>query len=149
MWRYMLLLSDASEAEIETRKHSVAAGRAHPMDLKKDLAEEIVRGFHSAAAARSAREEFERVIQRKETPREAELFTYRAPVNRAIRVDKMLAELGLVSSVSEAARLIKSGGVSFDGARAELTASFDLSNGPIELNARVGKHRFARIRIER
>src|ERR1700740_471963 len=42
MWRYYELLTDVSAAEIDRMKQDVAAGKAHPMNLKKELARQIV-----------------------------------------------------------------------------------------------------------
>src|SRR5438105_4986362 len=46
MWRYYELLTDLLPAEIERMKGDAAAGRAHPMTLKKELAQRIVADFH-------------------------------------------------------------------------------------------------------
>src|SRR5947209_6638232 len=56
MWRYYELLTDVSTSAIEQMKSDVAAGRQHPMRLKKALARRIVQGFHSEQAAREAEE---------------------------------------------------------------------------------------------
>src|SRR5246127_4492241 len=47
VWRYYELLTDVSAAEIDRMKQDVAAGKAHPMNLKKELARQIVAGFPS------------------------------------------------------------------------------------------------------
>jgi tyrosyl-tRNA synthetase len=54
---------------------------------------------------------------------------------------KVLAEVGLASSVSEARRLIKSGAVDIDG-DVHTSEDFALIDG---LTFRVGKHRFLRV----
>src|SRR6266568_9125028 len=51
MWRYWELLTDMQMADIEKTRGDVAAGQAHPMALKKELARKIVADFHSAEAA--------------------------------------------------------------------------------------------------
>src|SRR6184192_1911604 len=52
MWKYYELLTDLSLAEIGKLKNE------HPMQAKKALAERIVSGFHSTAAAKAAAEDW-------------------------------------------------------------------------------------------
>src|SRR5436305_6349938 len=68
MWRYWELLTDVSLAEIDNKKQAVAAGEAHPMQVKKDLAQSIVADFHSADAARQAAEDWAKQFQKHEAP---------------------------------------------------------------------------------
>jgi tyrosyl-tRNA synthetase len=70
---YMELLTDIPGAEIEEIRQSIGAPSCNPMDSKKRLGEELVAIFHDSVAARQARENFERVVQRKEAPEEAGL----------------------------------------------------------------------------
>ncbi|MGH9484561.1 MAG: tyrosine--tRNA ligase, partial [Terriglobales bacterium] len=60
MWRYALLLTDQSEADIASARAAVAAGRQHPMEIKKNLAETITADFHGREAAAVARAAFAR-----------------------------------------------------------------------------------------
>lgn len=141
MWRYMLLLTDRGETEITALRRQVEAGDRHPMQVKKELAEEIVAAFHPPAAAREARREFEKVVQGQETPAEVPAVEYRLG-GAPLRLDKMLAELGLAASVSEAARLIKSGAVSMDGER---LSALTLAAPPRQGLFKVGKRRYLRV----
>src|SRR5208282_2194586 len=59
MWRYYLLLTDLTPAQIEVLKASVASGKDHPLAVKKALARRIITGFHSADAATQAQKDFE------------------------------------------------------------------------------------------
>src|SRR5258705_9793680 len=68
MWRYYELLTDISSAEIDGMKSRVRSGQAHPMQLKKDLAERIVSDFHSSQAARQAADDWAKQFQKGETP---------------------------------------------------------------------------------
>jgi tyrosyl-tRNA synthetase len=65
MWKYFFLLTDFRGSEIETLREDVAAGRAHPMEVKKKLARTIVSGFHGKDAAVSADENWARMFQQK------------------------------------------------------------------------------------
>jgi tyrosyl-tRNA synthetase len=116
MWRYYELLTDRSMAQI-------AALRAEqkPMESKMALARLIVSDFHSADAARQAEDEFTRVVRRHEAP--AEMPTHALPegvrTDKGVRLDKLLAKVGLADSVSEATRKIKSGAVEINGRRVQ------------------------------
>jgi tyrosyl-tRNA synthetase len=150
MWRYMLLLTDRSEAEIEGMRRRVAEEGQNPMAVKKALAHDIVAEFHGAPAADRARVAFEHVAQQRQPPEQVETSHYPLPAasgDRMLRVDRMLADLGLAPSVSEALRLIKSGAVSFDGERVAGPA-YTLASERCEILVKVGKRRFARVRFD-
>jgi tyrosyl-tRNA synthetase len=150
MWRYYELLTDVSMAEIETMKGDAAAGRAHPMKLKQELARRIVADFHSPAAAERAGEDWSRQFQRDETPEEVETVTVRvqelaAGRDGAIKLDKLLARIGLADSVSDGARKIKQKSVRVDG---EVKTEPVLNiQPPAELTIRVGRA-IKKVRIE-
>ncbi|HEY7855638.1 MAG TPA: tyrosine--tRNA ligase [Terriglobales bacterium] len=133
MWRYYLLLTDASESEIAGFKN------LHPMDAKKRLAEQIAGDFHGAASAREARGAFERVVQGGAAP---DAITNVAVVF-SDRLDKMLEAAHLAPSITEAARLIKSGAVSLDGEPCTTVKLPQPLRAPVVV--KVGKHRFARL----
>ncbi len=75
MWRYYELLTDVSLNQIEQMKTDVAAGRQHPMELKKALARRIVRDFHSEQAAKEAEENWARQFQKDQVPENVETVT--------------------------------------------------------------------------
>jgi tyrosyl-tRNA synthetase len=114
MWRYYVLLTDLGPAEIETRRQAVTAGTLHPKQAKMDLARAIVADFHSAAEAEAAAAAFDARFAR------GELAVERLPEVRisvaedSIGLPKLVAEAGLASSTSEAARKIQQGGVRVD-----------------------------------
>ena len=112
MFRYYELLTDKSMAEI-------AAIRAemHPMEAKLALARLIVTDFHSAAEAARAAEVFNAVVRRKEVPADIPAVPLPEGVRAAngIRLDKLLAKIGLADSVTDAARKIKAGAVEING----------------------------------
>jgi tyrosyl-tRNA synthetase len=117
MWRYYELLTDISLKEIEKMKHEVASGTAHPMALKKDLARRIVTDFHSADAGRKAGEDWAKQFQRHEVPddvEEVEVTAEQTPDGK-VRLDKLLAKVGLADSVSDAVRKLKQRSVKVNG----------------------------------
>ncbi len=74
---YFELLTDAPSSEVEEMRLA-SGGGSNLMDLKKRLGEELVATFHDQQAAQQARQNFERVVQRREVPEEAQLVV--APV---------------------------------------------------------------------
>ncbi len=133
MWRYYELLTDQSVEQIGRIR-----GEGNPMQAKMELARLVVTDFHSAAEAQQAEGEFTRVVRRHEAP--AEMPVVRLPEGvrneKGIRVDKLLAKVGLAESVSEATRKIKAGAVEIDGKRVEDLVA---ANGNGEWVIQVGK----------
>jgi tyrosyl-tRNA synthetase len=121
----------------------MAAGDAHPMELKKRLAREIVTRFHSAAAADAAAAAFERVVQKRQVPADIPATT----IDREVLLRNLLRFTNTVSSASEAARLIQQGAVEVDGRRVTdpgfVLRPDDLPPGGIVIQA--GKRRFLRV----
>ncbi|MGD0360851.1 MAG: tyrosine--tRNA ligase [Bryobacteraceae bacterium] len=139
MFRYYELLTDRSLAEIDRMRARIAAGELHPMQAKAELARLIVTDFHSAADATRAEEEFNRVVRRHEVP--ADIQSARLPEDvrtaAGIRIDKLLAKIGLAESVSDAVRKIKAGAVEIDGQRVH---DLLLATPPSEFVVQAGKH---------
>jgi tyrosyl-tRNA synthetase len=109
MWRYYLLLTDLTPAQIEALKASVASGKDHPLDVKKALARRIITDFHSAEAATEAQKGFEAQFQSKGvTPNAPVLYE----VGSVCRLDAWLVQIEMCKSKSDAQRHIKAGAVS-------------------------------------
>jgi tyrosyl-tRNA synthetase len=113
MYRYYELLTDISVAEIAAMRQSVASGELHPMDAKMRLGRLIVSDFHSAAEAQQAQDEFTRVVRQREIPSDIPLVPMPEGVRvaKGIRLDKLIARIGLAESVTDATRKIKAGAV--------------------------------------
>ena len=117
MWRYYELLTDVQVPEIEKMKRDVSSGEAHPMTLKKDLARRIVADFHSTEAAAKAGEDWARQFQEREVPDSVEEveIAVELTVDGKVRLDKVLAKVGLADSVSDATRKLKQKSVKVNG----------------------------------
>jgi tyrosyl-tRNA synthetase len=117
MYRYYELLTDLQIAEIAKLRESVSAGSKDPMALKMELGRRIVADFHSAVEADAAREAFDREVRRGLEPADTETVDLPsgACTEKGIRVDKLLALIGLADSVTDAARKIKAGAVEING----------------------------------
>ncbi|MBA3916063.1 MAG: tyrosine--tRNA ligase [Acidobacteriales bacterium] len=145
MWRYYELLTDVPSSTIEKMKADVAAGAAHPMALKKQLAQGIVTDFHSAEAAAQAAQDWARQFQKDEVPENveevrlvyAEVAAAGAHAGGAIKLDKLLARAGLAESVADGSRKLKQKAVRINGeVRTDPIFSVEL---PAELMVRVGR----------
>src|SRR5499427_4474598 len=68
MWRYYELLTDVSSASVAQMKQDAASGKAHPMQLKKDLARMLVADCHSSEWARQADKDWAKQFQTNERP---------------------------------------------------------------------------------
>jgi tyrosyl-tRNA synthetase len=133
MWRYYLLLTDKNEAEIGEMK-----AKLHPMEAKIALGRSIVADFHSPADADHSVEIFTKVVRRKEIPEDIPTVELppEALKDGAVRVDKLLAKIGLADSVNDAVRKLKAGAVEINGAKVKELAA------PVspEMVIQVGKH---------
>jgi tyrosyl-tRNA synthetase len=137
MWRYFELLTRVPEAEMS----ALRAG--HPMEAKKRLASVITTQYHGDRAAAEAAEHFARVHQHREDPEEIEKARVAGGVSPVWRV---LKEAGLVSSTSEARRMIQQGAVEVDHQR--VTSTDETLTPGKEYLIQVGKRRFKRVLLE-
>ena len=138
MWRYWLLLSGRSTADIEEMKLHVAEERLHPLACKKLLAYAIVDRFWSRRGAEEGQSSFEAISQQKDYSH-AQEFVMESSPDASIWVVDLLKLLGAIKSSSEARRLIESGAILIEGERiADFKATISWRNGTI---VKIGKHR--------
>ncbi|MBU3987815.1 MAG: tyrosine--tRNA ligase, partial [Gammaproteobacteria bacterium] len=141
MWRYFELLSFRSNSEIAGLKREAAEGR-NPRDVKVMLAQELVARFHSQRAAELAYEDFQARFQRGTLPDDMPEITI-----AAAPIAQVLKQAGLVSSTSEALRLIDGGGVRLDGEKVSDKALVLEAGKAVVLQ--VGKRKYARVLLAR
>ena len=141
MWRYYDLLSFIPKTEIETLKVKIAAG-ANPRDTKIELAKELIARFHSEQDAEAAHQAFIQRFQKNVIPDEMPEFEYELP-SEGLMIANVLKNAGLVSSTSEAMRMIKQGAVKIDGEKMQDTKY--LFSEPLQVVMQIGKRKFARI----
>ena len=144
MWRYLELLSFRSMNEIAVWREEVNAGR-NPRDIKVLMAQEIVTRFHSRLDAEAALTEFEARFRRGVLPDDMPEVVVTS-VDGVIPVPQLLKQADLVSSNSEAVRMIQQGAVKLDGERVNDKA--DVVEAGRVVVAQVGKRKFARITVQ-
>ena len=140
MWRYIELLSFESLQTIAQWRSEVEAG-ANPRQVKVRFAQEIVARFHSHAAAEDALSDFE-LRARGGIPDEVPEVVL-VLSDAEIAIAQLLKQASLVTSTSEALRMIEQGGVKLDGAKV-IDKGLKLTRGQTVV-AQVGKRKFARI----
>jgi tyrosyl-tRNA synthetase len=139
MWRYLELLSFESIETIESWKQEVETGE-NPRNIKFRLADEIITRFHDEAQAKKAQQNFIDRFAKNQIPDEMDEFTF----PKGIKVANLLKEANLVSSTSEAFRMIKQGAVKIDG---EKLSDKDFTPDEGTNVYQVGKRKFARVTI--
>lgn len=150
MISYFVLCTDLPLEEVHAIEAGLKAGRLHPMEIKRRLAREIVTLYHSPEAAERADEQFLHIFSRRELPEEVPERVIPAHLIRedgTLLLANLIAAIGFAPSNSEARRLLQSGAVELDGQRIEEpTAVFNAEQLQDRL-LRVGKHRFARLKL--
>ena len=133
MWRYYELLTDVQLPEIEKMK-----SESHPMEAKKDLARRIVTDFHSAEAAAKAGDDWAKQFQKGEVPDDVEEIEATVEITgNQVRLDKLLARVGLADSVSDAVRKLKQKAVRVNGElKTDPVASLDIGQ---QITLQVGR----------
>jgi tyrosyl-tRNA synthetase len=146
MYRYYELLTDMQLSDIAKLRDDIASGRKDAMEVKMALGRRIVSDFHSAAEADAAHEAFNREVRQGLEPADIETIDLPAAASsdKGIRVDKLLALIGLTASVTDATRKIKAGAVEING---NIQKDLLLNNVAGELTIRVGKQ-WKRVKIQ-
>ncbi|MDO8934000.1 MAG: tyrosine--tRNA ligase [Rhodocyclaceae bacterium] len=139
MWRYYDLLSFRGNEEIAKLKREVGEGR-NPRDVKVILAQEIVARFHAQKDAVEALADFEARFQRGALPDDMPELAL-----PAASIAQVLKQAGLVSSTSEAFRMIEGGGVRANSEKVT-DKNLALSVGETVV-LQVGKRKFARVKL--
>lgn len=104
MKKYYLLLCRRPAEEIEALIAGLNDGSVHPMNAKKDLAQEITSYYHSEAEAKEERDKFEARFSKKQIPDDIQIV--KKPAGTVALLDLFL-ELELIKSKSDGRRLIQ------------------------------------------
>ena len=143
MWRYFSLLSFKSSEEISNLKEEIKEG-ANPRDIKFLLAEEIVERFNNGLGSKS-KENFINRFQKGNISQELDEINFEISENSEL-LTRVLKELALLKSTSDAIRMIKQGAIKVNDERVS-DPKFLLKKGSSNL-VLVGKKKAARINIK-
>jgi len=137
--RYFELLTRVSMEEIAVMEQGMEKGTLNPRDAKIRLGREIVTMYHGSAQAQQAEERFKTVFSRGDIPEDIpELHI----TEEEVWLPRFLANHKMVSSSSEARRMLEQGGVKVNGEKYS-AENLRVEN---EMVIQVGKRKFIRIK---
>jgi tyrosyl-tRNA synthetase len=153
--KYLRLTTPVDASEVDGIERGLREGTVHPNEAKRRLAREVVDLYHGPESGAAAEERFNAVHREREMP-EA-VAEVRVPVSvfgeekdgvRVVYVPALLEAMGLVTSRSEARRLLAQGGVRRDGTPVPDEDIAIVGDPPGELSGsvwQVGRRKFARL----
>ena len=145
MWRYFELLSFKKNMEISQLKKEASEGK-NPKDIKILLAKEIVARFHGIKASNVAHEEFEAQFKQNQVPKNIpEIIIKPTTGVDSIPLANLLKNSGLVSSTSEAMRILKQRGLKINNQVVEENLEI-LADDSFNIY-QIGKRKFAKIKV--
>ncbi len=144
MLRFYELVSAISLEEFQRIKEGIPSGAVHPMEAKKRLAVELTDRFSGAGEGVKARAEFEKVFSKKDLPDDIPSKEIPWPAGQKMKLVNLMSASGVVTSNSEARRMIQQGAVEVNqnpvrDVDTELWAVVD------GYTLRVGKKRFVKV----
>lgn len=150
MWRYLELLSFHPMDDINQWRKEVSSG-ANPRDIKIKLAHEIVARFHGTAIANHAIEEFNALFKHGALPdniQKIEIILTNVPgvKESKIAIANLLKQAGLVSSTSDAYRMLDQNAVKIDGEKVA-DRNLQIAAGTEHIY-QIGKRRFAKVKVK-
>ena len=143
MWRYFSLLSFKSTDEINSYKEDVKKG-ANPRDIKFLLAEEIVERFHNGLG-KISKDNFINRFQKGNISEDIDEIELKIDDESEL-LTRILREVKLVKSTSDAMRMISQGAVKVEKKKI-LDPKFRLNKGTSSL-VQVGKKKISKILIK-
>lgn len=145
MFRYWELLTGITPKELAQKKKDIETGQLHPKKFKEQLAFFFVKRFYSEATANQAYEEFQRVFAQGGLPDDIPTKEY---MPGEVWICKLLVDLGMVTSSSEARRMIQGKAVEVDGAKvADVQLKMNLKSGD-QFLIKVGKKKFMNLIVK-
>ena len=138
--KYFTLATRVSMAEVKEYEKQLKSG-LNPRDVKARLAKEIVGMYYGKLLAGKAVESFNKQFKNKELPDDILEIKVKQDF---WKIDDLLVQLKLVSSKTEARRMVEQGGVKIDGQK---IVNFDEIRVKSGLVVSVGKRKFVKIKV--
>jgi len=139
---YFELVADVPVTRVVEVKRLLDSGRVNPRDLKLELAETLVRMYHGAEQAATAKAAFVRQFSERRAPADMETFVVRT-ASSTMRLAEIVHASALAESLSDAKRKIQQGGVRIDDVPHNDPQEMVSTAQPFVLN--VGKRFFKRV----
>lgn len=143
MFRWYELLTDYGPKRVQELKIQIETGAVHPRNAKVQLAQFLIRRFHSEAAAQAALEEFERIFVDKGLPDEVPEFAIE--VGEPLSLVELMTKSGLTASNGEAKRLIQGRAVEVNQVKVEDEKLKLERKAGTEYILRAGKKKFLKV----
>lgn len=130
-----------------TEKQQIAEGlenrTLHPRDAKMLLGRTIVRMYHGAGAADKAEQHFQTIFQKGAMPDEIPETEWKG--EGEMLITDLIAGLGLLSSKTEARKMIAGGGIRLNGEKvSDVKLLVKVTDG---LVLQAGKRKFVKLRL--
>jgi tyrosyl-tRNA synthetase len=146
IYTYFLLTTEVSLEKLEKIKNTLENRKANPRDLKRELARTLVTLYYDQKAAIQAEAEFDRIFIKKDVP-EVIPEIILDPINGGFGIVDLMVETSLVSSKSEARRLIQQGGVKIDNEKVSDINDRITKDQPFIMQ--VGKRKFIKVVLKK
>ncbi len=144
--KYFEMTTQVDESKLKALEKRLK--KENPIEIKKELARELVTTYHSEKDAQEAQAEFEKVVQNRELPTIIEEIELpKNKLKNPISYADLVTQIGLTSSTSEATRLAEQGGLVFNGGKiVNARENFDAASSD-EVTIQAGKRRFKKIKF--
>ncbi|MCS0673523.1 tyrosine--tRNA ligase [Cytobacillus firmus] len=143
MTKYFELVTDFTPEQIQTTQKQLETGELHPRDAKMLLGKTIVRMYHGIDAAEQAEHNFISVFQKGSMPDDIPVMEWKG--NKETSIVELLVGLEMLSSKSEARRMIDNRGVKVDGKQVDNPKlTLIVTDGLI---VQVGKRKFVKVKL--
>ena len=143
--QYAAMAAPLSSKEAEELARSAAGGGPEAAQAKRAVARSVVSLYHDDAAASRAEAVFNRQFKQRQAPEDVRqaMIPSDAVDNENVYLPRVLVDVGLAKSGSEARRLIEGGGVKVNG---ETVAALSLTLDDLdEALVQVGKRKFVKL----
>ncbi len=146
---YFRLCSTVSVDEVDAIDAAYADGTADPYALKRQLARNIVDLYHGEGAGQAAQDAFDATFKRNQVPDDIPEFPASVVTcgdDGKVYLGRLMVDLGLAKSASEARRAVDGGAVKIDGTPVE-TGCYNVDPAVLAPGTTVqsGKRRWARL----
>jgi len=142
---YFELCTDLLVEKIKQYQEAIKLNKINPMTLKKELALEIVKNYHSEQDAKKAQKEFENVGQDKKMPSNIPDALGRTPVGEYNIKDFLVSSFAGNVTASEVKRMVVSGTVEIDGKRyTDPQEKIDIKGGEVVKHGKILKGKIFR-----
>jgi tyrosyl-tRNA synthetase len=146
IYTYFLLTTNVPLEKLEKIKNTLENRKTNPRDLKRELARTLVTLYYDEDAALQAEAEFDRIFIKKDVP-DVIPEVILEPINGGFGIVDLMVETLLVSSKSEARRLIQQGGVKIDNEKVSDINDRITKDQPFIMQ--VGKRKFIKVVLKK